>query len=466
MMENIKLKEKIGYGLGDAASSMFWKLFTMYLLFFYTDVVGLSAAVVGTMFLVTRIWDTFLDPFIGVLCDRTKTRWGKFRPYLLWVAIPFGVCGFLTFSSFGSHETSKIVYAYVTYTLMMMIYSLINVPYASLLGVMSSDPQVRTELSSYRMSFAFGGSILVLALVEPLTNLFSQMKLVNGGPSMLFGWQMSAGVFAIIAIFMFLFTFSWTKERVVPIVEKKNSLKSDIRDLCMNRPWWILLGASVMVLIFNSIRDGAAIFFFKYNVTGADSFCFTILGGTFTLITVYLVLGQAFNIVGILCVPFLTRRLGKKNTFGGAMACATILSVVFYFLATDMIAEILIMQVLISFCAGIVSPLMWSMYADIADYSEWKTGRRATGLIFSSSSMSQKLGWTIGGSMTGWLLFYFGFEANVPQTESSLQGIMLMMSLLPACATFISMLFILKYPLTEKKMNEIVKSLMQKREGV
>jgi GPH family glycoside/pentoside/hexuronide:cation symporter len=148
------------------------------------------------------------------------------------------------------------------------------------------------------------------------------------------------------------------------------------------------------------------------------------------------------------------------------MACATILSVVFYFLATDMIAEILIMQVLISFCAGIVSPLMWSMYADIADYSEWKTGRRATGLIFSSSSMSQKLGWTIGGSMTGWLLFYFGFEANVPQTESSLQGIMLMMSLLPACATFISMLFILKYPLTEKKMNEIVKSLMQKREGV
>lgn len=164
--------------------------------------------------------------------------------------------------------------------------------------------------------------------------------------------------------------------------------------------------------------------------------------------------------------PILTRRLGKKNTFGGAMACATILSVVFYFLATDMIAEILIMQVLISFCAGIVSPLMWSMYADIADYSEWKTGRRATGLIFSSSSMSQKLGWTIGGSMTGWLLFYFGFEANVPQTESSLQGIMLMMSLLPACATFISMLFILKYPLTEKKMNEIVKSLMQKREGV
>lgn len=157
-MEHVKLREKIGYGLGDAASSMFWKLFTMYLLFFYTDVVGISAAVVGTMFLITRIWDTFLDPFIGILGDRTHSRFGKFRPYLLWGAIPFGLCGILTFSSWGGDsEISKIVYAYVTYTLMMMVYSFVNVPYASLLGVMSPDPQARTSLSSYRMTFAFGG---------------------------------------------------------------------------------------------------------------------------------------------------------------------------------------------------------------------------------------------------------------------------------------------------------------------
>ena len=188
MMENIKLREKIGYGLGDAASSMFWKLFTMYLLFFYTDVVGLSAAAVGTMFLVTRVWDTLLDPFIGVLGDRTETKWGKFRPYLLWVAIPFGICGILTFSSFGGTDTAKMIYAYVTYTLMMMVYSLINVPYASLLGVMSASPQTRTELSSYRMTFAFGGSILVLALVEPLTDFFSRMEMNSGKPSILLGW--------------------------------------------------------------------------------------------------------------------------------------------------------------------------------------------------------------------------------------------------------------------------------------
>lgn len=218
-----------------------------------------------------------------------------------------------------------------------------------------------------------------------------------------------------------------------------------------------------MVLVFNSIRDGAAVFFFKYNMTDADSWSFSILGGAFTLVTVYLVLGQAFNIIGILCVPALTRRLGKKNTFFYAMLCATLLSVSFYFLPEGLVWGILVMQALISFCAGVVSPLMWSMYADIADYSEWKTGRRATGLIFSSSSMSQKLGWTIGGSMSGWLLFCFGFEANAVQTETSLNGIALMMSLLPACATLISVLFISRYPLTERKMNEITSDLEQRR---
>lgn len=223
--ENVKLREKIGYGLGDSASSMFWKLFTMYLLYFYTDVVGLSAAAVGTMFLITRIWDTFLDPFIGVLGDRTESRFGKFRPYLLWVAIPFGICGVLTFSTIDGSETAKLIYAYVTYTLMMMIYSLINVPYASLLGVMSSNPQTRTEFSSYRMTFAFGGSILVLALVEPLTDFFSKIKLVDGIPSATFGWQMAAVVFAVMASIMFLLTFLWTKERIRPIVEKDGSLK-------------------------------------------------------------------------------------------------------------------------------------------------------------------------------------------------------------------------------------------------
>lgn len=168
----ITLKEKIGYGFGDAAASMFWKLFTMYLMFFYTDIFGISAVVVGTMFLITRIWDAVFDPFVGILADRTQTRWGKFRPYLLWMMIPFGIFGILMFSTPDLRESGKIAYAYITYSLMMMIYSLINVPYASLLGVMTSDGKERTSLATYRMTFAFGGSLLVLGAAEPLGRSF------------------------------------------------------------------------------------------------------------------------------------------------------------------------------------------------------------------------------------------------------------------------------------------------------
>ena len=456
--DKVTLKEKVGYGLGDAASSMFWKLFGMYLLFFYTDIFGIEAGLVGTMFLVTRVWDSLFDPVVGVLGDRTETRWGKFRPYLLWIAIPFGIFGVLTFTTPDFSTTGKIVYAYVTYSLMMMIYSLINVPYASLLGVMSSDPKERTALSSYRMIFAFLGSILALVLIEPLVNLFS-----NEGENLTFGWSMSALVFAIIAVIFFLCTFLWTKERVKPIKETSNSLKDDVFDLLRNNPWWILLGAGIAALIFNSIRDGAAVYYFKYYAVAPDTFDLGIIGSALSLTTIYLVLGQAANIVGILFVTPVSNRIGKKKTYLFAMLLAMVFSIFFYFIDRTNIALMLVLQVLISACAGSIFPLLWSMYADIADYSEWKTGRRATGLIFSSSSMSQKFGWSIGGALTGWLLALFGFQANVEQTPEAQEGIRLMLSFLPAVGTVLSVVFIYFYPLTEKKLKEITIALNDKR---
>ena len=199
----IKLREKVGYGLGDAASSMFWKLFGSYLLFFYTDIFGLPAAAVGTMFLITRFWDSFVDPVVGIMADRTQSRRGKFRPYLLWFAVPFGVAGVLTFTTPDFGMTGKLVYAYITYGLMMMIYSFINVPYASLLGVISDNPRSRTELSSYRMLFAFGGSILALLTIEPLVGWFSR------GSDPQTGWQAATTVLAAVAI-VFFFTCSET----------------------------------------------------------------------------------------------------------------------------------------------------------------------------------------------------------------------------------------------------------------
>lgn len=453
----IGVKEMVGYGLGDAASSMFWKLFGMYLLFFYTDIFGLPAAVVGTMFLITRIWDAVNDPIFGIIADRTHSRWGKFRPYLLWGALPFGLCGVLLFMTPDWSVGAKTVYAYVTYTLMMMVYSFINVPYASLLGVMTSNTVQRTQLSSSRMIFAFIGSILVLAAVDPLLAAFDHVTAGN----VALNWTLTVTVFAIIAIVLFLLCFSWTRERVVPIKQADNRLKDDLRDLSRNKPWWILIGAGIGVLICNSIRDGAAIYYFKYYVSQHEG---EFLWGTkFTLASVYLVLGQAACIVGIFLAAILSKRFGKKTVFAGAMALATVLSSAFFFLSGSQIAGIMILQVLISICLGSIFPLLWSMYADTADYSELCTGRRATGLIFSSSSMSQKFGWTIGGSLTGWLLGYYGFQANAEQTVEAIFGIRLMLSILPAAGTALSLLLILFYPLSEKRMTSVNEQLAELR---
>ncbi|TDX12282.1 MFS transporter [Flavobacterium sp. S87F.05.LMB.W.Kidney.N] len=460
MHDKISLKEKIGYGLGDAASSMFWKIFSMYLLFFYTDVFGLAPAIVGTMFLITRIWDSCFDPIVGILADRTKSKWGKFRPYLLWVAIPFAVIGVLTFYTPDFDEKGKIIYAYVTYSLMMMIYSLINVPYASLLGVMSSDRKERNTLSSYRMVFAFGGSLLALWLIEPLVNYF------GGNLNSKIGWLTTIAVFGLITTIFFWACFAFTKERVQPIGDEQNNLKEDLKDLLKNRPWWILLGAGIGALVFNSIRDGAAVYYFKYYVSSSINFDFSLFGTDFhmTPTSIYLVLGQAANIIGVIAATPIANRIGKKKTFFGAMALAAILSLIFYLFGKEDIFLIMIFQVLISICAGCIFPLIWSMYADSADYSEWKQGRRATGLVFSASSMSQKFGWTIGGAGAGWLLGYYGFQANVEQTATAQNGIQLMLSILPAIAAGISVAFIAFYPLSEEKLQTIEQDLNQKRD--
>lgn len=460
MHDKISLKEKIGYGLGDAASSMFWKIFSMYLLFFYTDVFGLAPAVVGTMFLITRIWDSCFDPIVGILADRTKSKWGKFRPYLLWVAIPFAVIGVLTFYTPDFDEKGKIIYAYVTYSLMMMIYSLINVPYASLLGVMSSDRKERNTLSSYRMVFAFGGSLLALWLIEPLVNYF------GGNLNSKSGWLATIAVFGLITTIFFWACFAFTKERIKPIADEQNNLKEDLKDLLKNKPWWILLGAGIGALVFNSIRDGAAVYYFKYYVSSSVNFDFSFFGTDFhmTPTSIYLVLGQAANIIGVIIATPIANKIGKKKTFFGAMALAAILSLIFYLFGKKDIFLIMSFQVLISICAGCIFPLIWSMYADSADYSEWKQGRRATGLVFSASSMSQKFGWTIGGAGAGWLLGYFGFQANVEQTATAQNGIQLMLSILPAIAAAISVAFIAFYPLSEEKLQIIEQDLSEKRD--
>lgn len=453
----IGIREKIGYGFGDMASSMFWKLFGSYLMIFYTDVFGMPAAVVGTMFLITRVWDSAFDPIIGIIADRTQSRWGKFRPYLLYLAIPFAVIGVLTFTTPDFSDGGKVIYAYFTYSLMMMVYSAINVPYASLLGVMSPESKDRNMLSTYRMTFAYIGSFIALLLFMPMVNRFSM------GHDEQHGWMMSVIVIAVLCALLFYGCFAWTTERVKPIKKQQNSLKSDLQDLLHNRPWWILLGAGVAALVFNSIRDGATVYYFKYYVVEEEYASVSLFGISFVLSGLYLAVGQAANIVGVVLAAPLSNRIGKKKTYMWTMSIATVLSIIFYWFDKEQLMLMFIFQVLISICAGSIFPLLWSMYADCADYSELKTGNRATGLIFSSSSMSQKFGWAIGSAVTGWLLAFYGFEANAVQGEEAIHGIRMFLSWLPAMGTVLSVIFISLYPLSEKEMRKITNQLNDKR---
>lgn len=457
MDSKVTLREKIGYGFGDAASSMFWKIFSFYLAIFYTDVFGISAVAAGTMLLVTRVWDTAIDPVMGVIGDRTNTKWGKFRPYLLWVAIPFGIIGVLLFTTPDVGATGKLIYAYITYTLMMMAYTAINVPYASLLGVMTPDPNVRTTLASYRMVFAFGGSLLVVAIYQPLVDLFKTTTSVTTA------YQLAMVVIGAVAVLLFFFTFAWTKERVNPPKSQQNSLKDDFKNLLQNIPWFILLGAGVMTLIFNSVRDGVAMYYFKYYII--DDTAVALSKMTFTFSTLYFLLGQAFNMLGVIMATPISAKIGKRKTFMYAMIGAAILSSLFLFCTKENVAMVYVLQAMTSFCAGIIFPLLWSMYADTADYSEWKTGRRATGLVFSASSMSQKLGWTLGGSLTLWLLGIFGFQANVEQSPETITGIKYMLSIIPAIGAFVSGIFMYFYKLDEKTLKIIEIELEQRRKA-
>jgi GPH family glycoside/pentoside/hexuronide:cation symporter len=469
--EKITLKEKIGYGFGDAASSMFWKIFGMYSLFFYTDVLGITAAAAGTMFLVARLWDSFFDVFVGIISDRTKSRYGKYRPYLLWFAIPFAVMGAITFFAPDFGQTGKLVYAYITYSLMMIVYSMINVPYASLLGAISSDPTERNSLSSYRMSFAFIGSFVTFMLLQPLIDFFSKTfghqtlaqaakaaeSSVSTSPV---GWVMGVGAIGMICVVLFILCFRWTKERVTQIESEKNiSVKQDLKNLFHNAPWWILVATGLAALLFNAVRDSVAIYFFRDYV----QVNYRMAGTGWDMTTIYFLVGQAANLIGVMAAPAISRRYGKKRTYMIAILMAGILSTGFYFIPNS-INVILIFQFMISVFAGYVLPLLWSMFADIVDHQELITGRRATGLIFSSSSMSQKLGWALGSAMSGWILAVFHYVPNaLQQSSETIFGEHIMISIMPAACCVLAFVGMFFYPLSDKKVRENSEQLALKR---
>lgn len=459
------LVNKIGYGLGDMSSSMFWKIFTAYLPFFYSTIFGLSLVDATFLMLVTRIWDAVSDPMMGVIADRTSTRWGKYRPYLLWIAIPFAVVGVLLFTTPDMGYAGKRIWAYVTYILMMTVYTAINVPYGAMLGVMTSDSDEKTVFSSFRMFFAYAGSFIVLAGWEPLCKAFNNMRGIEAGVNDPVSWQYAMIVVATCCAVLFFLTFALTRE-TVKSEKKETSVVSDLGSLFKNAPWWILLGGVLFFNFFNAVRYTVGPFFFA-SIIG-DGATLSIFSSEFLFYAgIFFAVGEVANMAGVAMTPMITRLIGKKTTFMACLILLIVLSSAFFFVPCTAAGywTMMLLQVVISILTGIVSPLVWSMYADIADYAELKFNTVSTGLIFSSSSMAQKFGGAIGGSAVTAILAAVGYNtaAGAVQTESALVWVRAIMSFVPAAVAALSLIFISLYPLTTKKMKEIQSQLEVRR---
>lgn len=457
--EKLSIKEKIGYSLGDTASNLFFQTFILFLPIFYTDVFGLPAAAMGTMFLVTRIFDAVNDPIMGTIADHTKTRWGKFRPYILLFAIPFGIMGVLTFTTPGFDATGKLIYAYITYNLLMVMYTIVNVPYSALMGVITPNSLERTEVSSFRFVAAFVGGLIVQAATISLVKYFGQ-----GNDAV--GWQWAMGCLAGLAAVLLFITFATTKERVQPPKEQKSQFKRDLRDLFSNAPWLMIAGATVCQLTFIVMRQSSVAYYFKYYVGDQQLNLFgNVINLSYeTFTSSFLLTGSVVTIIGVVLTKWFSKLLDKKNTYAGFLIAAAVVNAVLYVVRPQDVILIYVLNLLFSFFVGPVSVLQWAMYTDTADYSEWKNNRRATGLLMAASLFALKLGLTLGGACVGWLLAYYGFVANQEQTPEAMSGIVSLLSIFPAIFGIAGGLLMMRYPLTNKMMVKIEEDLTVRRQ--
>ena len=440
----VRLREKIGYGLGDMGFNFYWANISAFLLIYYTDVFGISAAAAGTMMLVTKIVDAFTDPLMGAIADRTRSRFGKFRPYLLWLALPLAGAGVLTYSTPDLGETGKLVWAYGTYTLLMLVYTAINIPYSALSGVITNDSQQRTTLISYRFIGGFSGGILVTYLTPKLVPLLGQ------GDDVL-GWQLTMLVFGIAAALMFFITFLTTKERIAPLSLQPNAVRQDLTDLKNNKPWLVLFALALIIMVTITMRAGSGVYYFKYYVVRPD-----LVGEFLSSYMLALALGAA-------ATPLMTRFIDKKRLMVLLMSLAGLLSISLYFVPADAVGIIFALNLAIGFVLGPKSPLAFSMYADTADYNEWRTGRRATAMTFAAATFSQKLGGAIASALIGWLLAAIGYVANEQQSSGSQTGIVLLISVIPGVIALLAAFVMRYYSLDNQQLAKIQCDLQQRK---
>lgn len=419
-------------------------------MYYYTDIFGLSAAAVGTMFLVTKIVDAASDPIMGLIADRTNSRWGKFRPYIFWVALPYGLLGYAMFANPDLSYNGKLIYAYVTYTLMMLAYTAINVPYSALMGVISSSSIERTKVASYRFFCAFAAGWVIATFVEPMKNLL-------GGGDEATGFRMTMAIFAVASIALFWICFATTKERV-RVIPEKTDVRGDLRALINNGPWIALFAAAIFTLMNVAVRNGTLLYYFKYYVKADETPLFLIFNKT----AVFMSLGLFTMLIGIALTSTLCKYFEKRALLIALTILNAISMALFYITPPDQYWLMVLINCIGTFVIGPTPALVWSMYTDTADYGEWKTGRRITGLTFSSLQFAQKLGLAVGAGLTGIILGWFGFVANEAQTPESLAGIRFLFSVMPAALAIAGAMAIFFYKINSETIRAFERDLQER----
>ncbi len=487
--QKVTLTEKIGYGLGDCSANLVFQMMMIYQTKFYTDIFGLEGAIAGTVMLVARIVDAFVDPTIGILSDRTNSRWGKYRPWVLWTALPFMVFYVLAFYNPGIEDKGLVaLYATISYTLLMTMYSFNNTPYSSLGGVMSADIKERTSITSIRFIFSTIAQFVVQGLTLPLVSKFS-----DGGDKA-HGWLCTISLFAIIGFIFLVTVFFSAKERITPPAGQKNNTRQDIKDVLSSLPWRAMFVLTLFVFITLAMWGSAMNYYFEnYVDAGAlyafldklglvateaqDSIGYSILNAFGLIVSspdkAYEVGFGVFNMLGalvqffgvILLSEYLANKYGKKQTFIVCLTLTAIFTAMFYFPAKDNIGFMFVLNFLKSLAYAPTVPLLWAMIADVADHSEYVHYRRATGFVFAGVVFALKAGLGVGGAILGFLLSGFGYisGAGVAQSDSAIHGIILSSSLIPAATFFVGVIALFFYPITKKYNEKMQAELAERR---
>lgn len=444
MNKRLTWREKISYGVADMGFNFYWTNIATFLLIYYTDVFGISAGAAASMMFTIKIINAFTDPMIGAAADRTTTRFGKFRPYLIWMPVPLACAAILTYTTPDLGHDGKLVWAYATYLLMMVCYTCINIPYNALSGVLSADPQERSTVNGLRFIFAFAGGTLVTAATPAM------VAWLGGGDDKL-GWQLTMLAWSVFATGLFVLTFLNTRERIAPAPTQKSNVMQDIGDLSRNRPWVALFFLALIIMITITLRTTSAAYYFKYVVGRPE-----LMQG---FVPAYMISAA----VGASLTPFMTRFIDKKKLMMILMSVTAVLSSAFFFVPKDQVTLMFALQIGMGLALGPKSPLAFSMYADTADYNEWRTGRRATAMTFAAATFSQKLGTAIAVAVIGSLFTSLGYVANATQSAGSQAGIVWLMSFIPAAFAVLAVAVMFFYDLDQDKLLRIQADLEQRK---